>query len=44
MELMFLTILHIKINRSSVCLKSYLELVGGAEGHLQVLGLDFLYI
>lgn len=43
MELMVLTVLHIKIDRSSVCLKSYSELVDGTEEHFQALGLDFLY-
>lgn len=43
-ELMVLTILYIKINRSSVCLKSYSGLVDGTAEHFQAVGLDFLYI
>lgn len=44
MELIFLIVLHIKINRSSACLKSYSELVSGSKEHYQALGLQFLYI
>lgn len=41
---MVLTILHIKINTSSVSLKSYSGLVDGTEEHFQAAGLHLLYI